>query len=126
MYVREKNCRCSSSGPSNAAGSATPRCAVTGRPGQIGQTSLAALSQTVKTKSRAGAPARSNSLQLFDRSPEMSWPRAFSTSSAIGWTLPWGWLPALYARILFSPSRFRMASARMLRAEFPVQRNSAL
>ena len=44
-----------------------PQCAVIGWPGQIGQDSPAALSQTVKTKSITGASARANSSQLFKR-----------------------------------------------------------
>ena len=40
----------SASGPVAAAGSGTPQCALMGWPGQVGQTSAAALSQTVKTK----------------------------------------------------------------------------
>ncbi len=42
--------------PVTAAGSATPQCAVIGWPGQTGQTSPAALSQTVMTKSSGAAP----------------------------------------------------------------------
>jgi hypothetical protein len=52
-----------SAGSRTAAGSGTPQCAVIGCPGHTGQTSLAALSQTVKTKSRAGAPGSANSSQ---------------------------------------------------------------
>ena len=44
-----------------------PQCAVIGWPGQIGQTSFAALSQTVKTKSSSGAPGAANSSHDFDR-----------------------------------------------------------
>ena len=40
------------------AGSGMPQCAVMGWPGQIGQVSRAALSQTVITMSSAGAPGR--------------------------------------------------------------------
>ena len=43
--------------PSTAAGSGTPQCAVIGWPGQAGQASPAASSQTVKMKSICGAPA---------------------------------------------------------------------
>ena len=38
-------------------------------PGQMGQTSAAALSQTVNTKSSFGAPATANSSQLLERKP---------------------------------------------------------
>ena len=101
-----------------------PQCAVIGWPGQVGHSSWAALSQTVKTKSSRGASSPSNSLQLFERSPSIGWPRSSSSSSAIGWTAPWGRLPALKARKRPAPSRSRIASARMLRAELPVQRKS--
>jgi hypothetical protein len=43
-----------------------------GWPGQTGQTSFLALSQTVKTKSSLGAPGPANSSQLFERSPCVS------------------------------------------------------
>src|SRR3546814_10012084 len=41
-----------------------------------------------------------------------------------GWTSPLGWLPALNDLKRPSPSRLRIASAMMERAELPVQRNS--
>jgi len=44
-----------------------PQCAVIGWPGQKGQTSPAALSHTVITKSSAGAPGAANSSQLLLR-----------------------------------------------------------
>src|SRR5581483_3439710 len=59
--------RISASLPVAAAGSGTPQCAVIGCPGQNGQGSFAALSQTVNTKSSFGAPARENSSQLLER-----------------------------------------------------------
>ena len=46
-----------------------PQWAVIGWPGQIGQTSPAALSQTVKTKSSFGASGPANSSQDFERRP---------------------------------------------------------
>ena len=52
-----------------AAGSGTPQCAVIGWPGHNGQTSFAALSQTVKTKSIFGASGFANSSQLLLRKP---------------------------------------------------------
>src|ERR1700739_3257571 len=55
--------------PFTAAGSGTPQCAVMGWPGQTGHTSLAALSQTVKTKSSFGAPCFANSSQSLLRRP---------------------------------------------------------
>jgi len=45
------------------AGSGTPQWAVIGCPGQTGQTSCAALSQTVKTKSSFGESGFANSSQ---------------------------------------------------------------
>jgi len=44
----------------------------TGFPGQIGQVSAAALSQTVKMKSIFGASGLANSSQLFDRQNAVS------------------------------------------------------
>ena len=44
-----------------------PQCAVIGWPGQTGQASAAALSQTVNTKSNFGSPALANSSQDFER-----------------------------------------------------------
>src|ERR1700737_2450562 len=46
-------------------GSGIPQCVVLGCPGQTGQASLAALSQTVNTKSIRGAPGGANSSQLL-------------------------------------------------------------
>src|SRR3954447_5011998 len=46
-----------------------PQCAVAGWPGQTGQASPAALSQTVKMKSIWGASGPENSSQLLDRKP---------------------------------------------------------
>src|SRR3546814_1531618 len=75
-----------------------PQCAVIGWPIHTGQVSPAALSQTVKIKSNCGASGAANSSQLFERMPAMSKPSPFRTDSAIGWTAPLGWLPALQAR----------------------------
>src|SRR5271156_2187445 len=62
------NARSISSGePVTAAGSGIPQWAVMGWPGQIGQTSFAALSQTVNTKFISGAPRPENSSQLLLR-----------------------------------------------------------
>ena len=60
-----------SSLPSTAAGSGTPQCAVIGWPGQTGQTSPAALSQTVNTKSSGGEPGCANSSQFLLRIPSV-------------------------------------------------------
>ena len=56
------------------AGSGTPQWAVMGWPGQMGQTSLAALSQTVKMKSICGAPGSANSSQDLLRRPSVGMP----------------------------------------------------
>ena len=83
--------------PATAAGSGTPQCAVIGWPGHRGQTSFAALSQTVKTKSIFGASGFANSSQLLLRKPSVDRFAAASVFSAAGFTRPVGWLPALYA-----------------------------
>ena len=49
-----------------------PQCAVIGWPGQNGQVSPAALSQTVNTKSSGGAPGLANSFQDFERNCAVS------------------------------------------------------
>src|SRR5215468_2599351 len=65
-----RNARSICSGvPATEAGSGAPQCALIGRPGQTGQASLAALSQTVKTKSIFGASNLANSSQLLLRKP---------------------------------------------------------
>ena len=79
------------------AGSGTPQWAVMGWPGQMGQTSLAALSQTVKMKSICGASGSANSSQDLLRRPSVGMPALRSCSRASGRTLPVGWLPALNA-----------------------------
>src|SRR3954471_15884749 len=60
-----------------------------------GHTSAAADLQTVKTKSICGAAGPANSSQLFERAPLSRSPLRSSSSSANGFTLPVGWLPAL-------------------------------
>src|SRR3546814_784529 len=92
----------------------------------IGHVSPAALSQTVKMKSKRGAPGCENSSQLFERRPAVSNPSSSRRESACGWTSPLGKLPALKARKHPSPSRFSSASAKIERALFPVHRNSTL
>ena len=81
--------------PVAAAGSGMPQCAVIGWPGQTGQVSPAALSQTVNTKSSAGAPGLANSLQDFERKPGRIVAEALQQPIACGLTCPFGWLPAL-------------------------------
>src|SRR6201995_4896326 len=103
-----------------------PQCAVIGWPGQRGQTSWAALSQTVKTKSVRGAVGRENSTQDLLRRPSTAMPAERSCRMAPGRTEPEGWLPALNAVKLPSDLWFRMASAMMDRAELPVQRKRTL
>ncbi len=116
----------SSAVPFTAAGSGIPQCAVMGWPGQNGHTSLAALSQTVKIKSRGGESAPENSSQDLLRSPCVGKCASSSCLSASGRTNPLGWLPALKAVKFWRPLRFMMASAMMDRAELPVQRKSRL
>src|SRR3546814_21114399 len=58
-------------------------------------------------------------------------PRSTRTDTLFPYTTlfrssPLGWLPALNERKRPSPSRWRIASARMLRAELPVHSNSTL
>jgi hypothetical protein len=53
-------------------------------------------------------------------------PAAASWASASGRTLPEGWLPALYAWNRPAPLQFKIPSARIDRAELPVQRNKTL
>jgi hypothetical protein len=112
--------------PSTAAGSGTPQCAVIGLPGHTGQTSPAAWSQTVNTKSITGASGRTNSSQLLLRSPSVRKPSFSSSSTASGCTLPLGKLPALKPLKRPFPQCSTSTSARVLRAELPVQRNRTL
>ena len=76
--------------PVTAAGSGIPQCAVMGWPGQTGQTSRAALSQTVKTKCMGGAPGAENSSQDLLRRPAVGMPESSSWRRASGRTLPEG------------------------------------
>ena len=96
-----------SSLPTKAAGSSMPQCAVIGWPGQTGQTSAAALSQTVNTKSSSGASGLVNSSQLFERNPSVLKFSCCSSRSATGLTRPVGWLPAEYAWKRPLPRRLR-------------------
>ena len=95
-------------------------------PGQYGQASPAALSQTVMMKSSCGASAPANTSQLLLDMPLVSQPRACKVSIASGLTRPIGWLPALYALKRPSARWFIRPSARMLRALLPVHRNRML
>src|SRR6185437_152773 len=86
-----RNARSISCGePLTAAGSGTPQWAVIGCPGHSGQTSLAALSQTVNTKSIFGAPGSANSSQLLLRSPTVGMRATCSWVIASGLTFPEG------------------------------------
>lgn len=88
--------------PSTAAGSGIPQYAVIGWPGNNGQTSPAALSHTVMTKSTCGESGRANSSQVYCgvlglvNGPSPAIP-------ANGLTCPTGWLPALHARSALCP-----------------------
>src|SRR5215469_17200492 len=103
-----------------------PQWAVIGWPGQTGQTSFAALSQTVKTKSSLGESGFANSSQGLLRAPQAGIRAASSCRRASGLTVPLGWLPALKALKFGLPLMFRRASAMIERAELPVQRKSTL
>src|SRR5215469_14719560 len=103
-----------------------PQWAVIGWPGQTGQTSFAALSQTVKTKSSLGESGFANSSQGLLRAPQAGIRADSSWRRASGLTVPLGWLPALNAVKFGLPLQFRMASAIIERAELPVQRKSTL
>ena len=67
-----------------------PQCAETGCPGQTGQTSDAAESQTVKTKSIRGALGPLNSSQLLDLNESKGLPSFFRRLMAAGCTRPLG------------------------------------
>ena len=101
-------------------------CARMGAPGQYGQISPAALSQTVKTKSICRASSPANSSQLLERRPSVANPFSPRRASAAGCTFPLGWLPAEKAWNRPAPLRLRIASARIERAELPVQRMRTL
>src|SRR5215472_7517565 len=118
--------RLSSSLPWKRPGSSTPQCAVTGRPGHTGQTSPAASSQTVMTRSITGAPCAANSSQPLLRRPIVEMCCLASVSSAKGLGPASGVLPAEKARKRPLPMSFRSASAMMLRTELCVQINSTL
>src|SRR6516225_8908303 len=87
----------SASEPGVSPGSGTPQCAVSGWPGHTGQTSRAALSQSVKMQSIRGAPGLANSSQLLLSKPAVGSFADTSCASAFGFTSPAGWLPALNA-----------------------------
>ena len=109
-----------------AAGSGKPTCSLDGCPGQMGQTSPAALSQTVMTRSIRGAPGSANSSQDLDRRPSTECPFSLSTSMDSGLTAPAGRLPALYALHLPPPRSLIRHSASTLRALLPVHSTSTL
>src|ERR1700722_20977806 len=97
-----------------------------GWPGHMGQTSLAALSQTVNTKFMVAAPGMENSSQLLLRAASTGRSASCNCLIASGRTLPEGELPALYAVKCGSRLPLRIASAIIDRAELPVQRNRTL
>ena len=92
--------------PSTAAGS--PQWAVIGWPGQNGQASPAASSQTVKMKSKLGAPGPGEFVPALGAQGGGLVPQAFPTAAAhrVDRALA-GWLPALKAGISPAPSLFR-------------------
>src|SRR4029079_2093712 len=93
-YASAKASACSASVPCALAGSGKPQWAVIGWPGQMGQGSLGASSQTVNTKSSFGASGVVNSSQDFERSLETSKFDLRSTVEVWGLTAPLGWLAA--------------------------------
>ena len=112
--------------PTIDEGSGKPQCAVTGWPGHTGQTSAAALSQTVNTKSSLGASRRENSSHDFERNPSVGYLSWFNRSSAKGCTWPLGMLPALYSLNLPALKWLTTVSAMIERAELCVHRNKML
>jgi hypothetical protein len=108
------------------SGVGNSQCAVIGWPGHTGQVSFAAESQSVNTKSILGAPGAANSSQLLLRNPSVEIPACCSWRMANGWTTPCGWLPALYAVNRGFPLWFKIPSARIDRARFPVHKKSTL
>src|SRR4029077_534315 len=73
-----------------------------------------------------GAPGREKSLQSLLRKLSVGKWFFSRSSSANGFTVPVGWLPALNAANWPFPSELRITSAMILRAELPVQRKSTL
>jgi len=73
-----------------------------------------------------GAPGAANSSHDLLRKPSVSMPADSICLSASGRGAPEGRLPALYAVKAPFPRWFRIASAMIERAEFPVQRNRTL
>ena len=118
----------SASVPSPADGSAYPQWAVAGLPGQKGQTSPAALSQTVMIRSMWGASGRANSSQLLLRKPSMLMPalRRVCRPMALGCWFSRGLLPAEKPLKRPPPMWLSVASARMLRAELWVHKKRTL
>src|SRR5262245_18147423 len=94
-----------------------------GWPGKIGQVSRA-LSQTVITKSKF--TSRNSSHDLLRASLASMLNRSRSTLHVVGFTVPDGEAPALYASKRVPPNRLRKYSAKTLRAELPVQRKRTL
>src|SRR5687767_5910691 len=93
-----------------------------GAPGQMGQVSPAAASQTVITRSSGGASGAAKASQLLLVSPAVSWPSSRNIRIASGCTAPLGRLPAENTTYAPRPSRVSRHSARMLLAELPVHR----
>src|SRR6516164_11180001 len=103
-YASRNARRRSASVPCTAAGSGTPQWAVTGFPGHTAQTSPAAWSQTVNTKSITGAPSLANSSQLLLRSRLVSRCAFSSRSSANGChDAPWKAAGAVAFEPAFAP-----------------------
>jgi hypothetical protein len=83
----------------------------------------------VNAKSICGAPGNANSFHDLLRNPSVEIPAISSCFNASGRGVPVGLLPALYAvnvPPIFIARWFRIASARIDRAEFPVHKNKTL
>src|SRR5512142_1259614 len=114
--VRTNAARRSSSVPATAAGSGNARWTYARAPGTTGHASRA-WSHTVTTTSYGRS---STSETSFERRPVASIPASSSALTVSGWTV-FGWAPALTTSNRPAAARRRRASAKMLRAELPVQ-----
>jgi hypothetical protein len=80
----------------------------------------------VKTKSKLGLPGLENSAQSLLRSPSIDIRFFLITSTANGFRLPFGWLPAEKALNGAPAMLFKIASAIIDRPELLVQIKSTL
>jgi hypothetical protein len=75
---------------------------------------------------RASLGCRRIANQDLERNAPVGWPLAFSSSRANRFGVPLGWLPAEKARNLPLPNLFKIASARIDRAELAVHKTRTL